>query len=126
MEKAGKVVLVVDDNRDGCEALAMLLELNGFVVKQANSAEQALSVLQSSPVDLIVTDINMSGMNGFELAKETLVQGYDMGVVFMSGLPKNEEIFLHLAQQGVITPKSSFLLKPLSIELLEKAMEELM
>jgi two-component system response regulator FlrC len=67
----GKVrVLVVEDDCDLREALADTLELAGAEVLQADSGEQALLVLAQDYVDMVVSDVNMGGMDGLELLKQ--------------------------------------------------------
>lgn len=59
-------VLVVDDNKDVRELLAARLERRGYVAKTAVNGRHALEVLQQTPIDLILLDIMMPEMNGYE------------------------------------------------------------
>jgi PAS domain S-box-containing protein len=61
-------VLVVDDNADAAESLAMLLLLDGHEVKTAFDAEQALAVASDFKPQLAILDIGLPGRNGYELA----------------------------------------------------------
>ncbi|MCX6619938.1 MAG: response regulator [Acidobacteria bacterium] len=66
-------VLIVDDSPAMRAFIRRVLELSGVVLKQCYQAadgKEALAVLRSTPVDLILTDINMPGMNGEELVRE--------------------------------------------------------
>jgi signal transduction histidine kinase len=60
-------ILVVEDSRTQAEALRSLLDLSGFVVRVAKSGNQALADLRAHPADLVVSDVIMPGMTGFEL-----------------------------------------------------------
>ena len=60
-------VLIVDDEPDICSVLAIALEAEGFEVDSATDARLALDRLQSDPPDLVILDIMMPGMDGFEL-----------------------------------------------------------
>ncbi len=60
-------LLVVEDDAALAAALADSLELADYVVTTASDAEQALRLLAEIPFDLVVSDVNMPGMNGFEL-----------------------------------------------------------
>lgn len=60
-------VLITEDDWDLREALGDTLELAGFQVLSAESAEEALQTLARQPVDLLVSDVNMGGMDGHEL-----------------------------------------------------------
>jgi DNA-binding NtrC family response regulator len=67
-DDAAAHVLVVDDEPIILEALAATLQLDGFArVTCCESAAQALEVVQSSPVDLVVSDLCMPDMDGIEL-----------------------------------------------------------
>jgi DNA-binding response OmpR family regulator len=60
-------VLLVDDEPDLCSVLAIALETDGFQVDSANDARRALELLESDPPDVVILDIMMPGMDGFEL-----------------------------------------------------------
>ncbi|WP_019530903.1 sigma-54-dependent transcriptional regulator [Dasania marina] len=62
-------ILVVEDDLDLREALADTLELAGCKVTQADSAEQALTLLPRQAFDMVVSDINMGAMDGMALLK---------------------------------------------------------
>ena len=60
-------VLLVDDEPDICSVLAVALETDGFEVDRASDARRALAVLESDPPDVVILDVMMPGMDGFEL-----------------------------------------------------------
>jgi signal transduction histidine kinase len=62
-------LLVVDDNVDAAESLAMLLRLGGHDVQVAHDGAAALKLAAASPPDLAFLDIGMPGMDGYELAR---------------------------------------------------------
>ena len=66
---AARQVLVVDDNRDGAQTLAMLLRYAGHQVKVAFNGPQALQVAQEQKPSVILLDLAMPGMDGFQVAK---------------------------------------------------------
>jgi DNA-binding response OmpR family regulator len=63
-------VLVVDDNKSVLEFLLLLLSKHGLVGVGATSGVECLSIVKSRPVDLIVLDVMMPGMDGLEVARE--------------------------------------------------------
>ncbi|MCU0662978.1 MAG: ATP-binding protein, partial [Myxococcota bacterium] len=71
--KRGQTVLVVEDETPVRAAICKILVSTGFQVLQAQSAEAALEVFEhtTQPVDILLTDIVMPGMNGVELAAKT-------------------------------------------------------
>lgn len=60
-------ILIVDDVEDNLEILGDLLEFDGYNVRKAQSGEEALEQVQASRPDLILMDILMPGMDGFEV-----------------------------------------------------------
>jgi CheY-like chemotaxis protein len=62
-------MLIVDDNRDLIESLSALFELQGFAVAVATSGTAALACFTSDPADVVLIDLGMPQMNGFELVK---------------------------------------------------------
>ena len=63
-----KKVLVVDDEQDLCEILQFNLSRQGYAVDVAYSAEEALPKLRAMAYDLVLLDVMMDGMSGFEMA----------------------------------------------------------
>jgi PAS domain S-box-containing protein len=63
-------VLVVDDNRDSAESLALLLRYRGHVVRTAHDGPEALRLLESLRPQLIVLDLGLPGMSGFDVARK--------------------------------------------------------
>ncbi len=66
---SGHRVLVVDDNHDAAESLAMLLRLQGHQVRVAHSGEAALEEAEAYPPDAIFLDIGMPDLDGYEVAR---------------------------------------------------------
>ncbi len=69
-----RVVLVVDDNRDAADSLAMLIELEGHEVLVAYGPMEALAVGERKRPDMAILDIGMPVMNGYELARRIRAQ----------------------------------------------------
>lgn len=63
------VVLVVDDDPDILEALSEILEAEGFEVRRARNGKEALERLNPDPPDLILLDLMMPVMDGWEFAQ---------------------------------------------------------
>jgi PAS domain S-box-containing protein len=85
-EKRTTVLLVEDDGLIRMNT-AEMLEDAGFVVVEAASGEEALTALQTMSVDALVTDINLPGLSGTELAKRAEELHEAMLVVFATGDP---------------------------------------
>lgn len=69
MEANKKKILVVDDEQDLCEILKFNLETEGYQADTANSGEEAMS-MDIASYDLLLLDVMMGGMSGFQLAKQ--------------------------------------------------------
>jgi CheY-like chemotaxis protein len=65
----GKQILLVDDQADAIDALALLLELDGHTVRTAYSGADALAAVATFVPDLALIDVAMPDMNGMELAR---------------------------------------------------------
>jgi PAS domain S-box-containing protein len=61
-------ILIVEDNEDAADMLCALLESRGHTVRVANSGSEALGLLQHDVPDVVVCDIGLPGMSGYELA----------------------------------------------------------
>lgn len=63
-------IMVVDDDQDTVAILARHLQREGFVPIQANSGAQCLKLVQENEVDVILLDLMMPDMDGFQVVKE--------------------------------------------------------
>lgn len=63
-------ILVVDDNEDSAESMSLLLQCDGHQIGTAYSGESALSMAQTMKPDVILLDIGMPGMMGYEVAEK--------------------------------------------------------
>ena len=62
-------VLVVDDNRDAAESLAMFLELSGHTVQTAYDGEEALEAAENFRPEVVLLDLGMPKLNGYEVCR---------------------------------------------------------
>jgi DNA-binding response OmpR family regulator len=63
------LVLVLDDDPDICTMITIMLQYNGYDAADANSEEEALKVLSSTHVDLVIMDMLLSGVNGTDVCR---------------------------------------------------------
>lgn len=80
-------VLVVDDNQDGADMLTQLLEADGFTAEAVYKGEDALASIQAARPDIIIMDIGMPGMDGYEAVRRirALPGGKDILVIAVTG-----------------------------------------
>ena len=88
---SGRNILVVEDDADSREAIAMALELHGAHVRSAGSADEALSRLEDGPVDAVLSDLSMPGTDGYGLLTQLRARGIDAPVVAVSGFATPED-----------------------------------
>lgn len=110
---ASGVVLLVEDEAPVRAFASRALQLKGFTVHEAESAKDALALLEDEAlhVDVFVTDVVMPGMDGPSWVQRALVSRPKAKVVFMSGYA--EETF---GEVQVSIPNSVFLPKPFSLK----------
>ena len=77
-------VLVVDDNRDAAESLAMILEMSGSEVSVALSGAQALELVRQFQPTIVLTDIGMPGMDGYEVARRLRAEPSSRNLVLVA------------------------------------------
>jgi len=77
-------ILIVDDEKDICMALNILLTKEGYTVKEAYNGEQALDRLRETNFDVVMTDIRMEKMDGFEVLKQAQKISPETSVVMMT------------------------------------------
>ncbi len=112
------VVLVVDDEKQVRNFVCTYLKRSGFESVPSSSGEDALSLLETLTVDLILIDVVMPGLDGFDTVQvlRSRPEQAQMPVLFMSGLPEKNRV-LFAGQMGAV----DFLPKPLNLKsLLEK------
>ena len=71
------------------ELLEEMLERNGFDVESAETGEQAALIASEQPFDLLLTDIDLPGMNGAQLSAALHERRPALAVVLMSGYPED-------------------------------------
>jgi DNA-binding response OmpR family regulator len=77
-------VLVVDDNADAATMLKLLLEMKGHEVRTAHDASTALAEAHQYRPDIMLLDIGLPGMNGFEVARRLRSQPDLTGLVLVA------------------------------------------
>ena len=78
-------VLVVDDNHDAADTLTLWLDVHGHTTRTVYSAEAALEALAGFGPDVVLLDLGLPGMDGFEVARRIKRQHPSMRLVALSG-----------------------------------------
>ncbi len=81
-----KTILIVDDTLDNLRLLSTMLTEQGYRVRKALNGEIALKTIQAAPPDLILLDINMPGMDGYEVCQRLKIDKntHEIPVIFLS------------------------------------------
>lgn len=106
-------ILLVDDEPLVCDLLRKMLERGGYEILSAGNGRDALDLCRRSvrPVRLLVTDLQMPEMSGYELAERCSLLYPSMSILFVSGSGPAEPMQAKL--QG---PNRAFLSKPVELE----------
>ncbi len=107
------VVLVVDDEEQVRDLVCTYLTRGGFEAVPSTSGEDALTLLETLKVDLIIIDVLMPGVDGFDTVRvlKSRPERAQIPVLFMSGFPEKNRV-LFAGQTGAV----DFLAKPLDLK----------
>jgi CheY-like chemotaxis protein len=92
-DEAARRILVVDDNVDAAQSLAVLLRLEGHNVRVAPDGPTALAAAQAELPEMVVLDLGMPGMDGFEVAQklQALPGWNDVLLIALTGWAQEED-----------------------------------
>ena len=121
MKDAMTTVLIADDDPSGRGMYRRVLEYEGCNVLVASSGEQALEVLEKQPVDLLLTDVMMPGMDGLELLERARDLYPDLRAIVMTGFKTDEAIIRAFRNKAC-----DFLNKPFHVDELVEAVQSAM
>ena len=108
-----KRILVVDDQREILDVTSLVLQSAGYSTETASSGDEALDRVTSEPFDLVLLDINMPGMDGWETLR--LLRADDQLeqlVVIMFSVKGEVSDKVHSLQEGA----SGFISKPYEVD----------
>jgi two-component system chemotaxis response regulator CheY len=102
-----KKILIADDSPTIRKFVAFSLKALGYEVIAACDGMEAVELLPTSNIDLIITDLNMPNMDGFELIET--VRGYDkdIPIIILSSLKGSAEV-----DRGLSSGANSYMVKP--------------
>ena len=123
VSKGTETVLLVEDEGAILNLASVVLRRHGYLVLAAGTPKDALELVQEyeARIHLLITDVVMPEMNGWQLKNELQKLIPDMKVLFMSGYTANI-----VADRGVLEKDVKFLQKPFSIESLAKKVREVL
>lgn len=111
-------ILIVDDNYDMLELLQRNLKAQNFHTYKASSVLEAIDILKVVPIDLLITDLQMPGLNGIELIKFAQEHFPKIPKLVITGFPS-----VDTAVNSVKSGALDYLVKPFTSEELKKAVQ---
>ena len=120
-EPSGQTILIVEDEATIRSNVRECLEQLGYRVVEAENGEAALQVCDDlhGKIDLVLSDLVMPGMGGYELAGELAQRHPAVRVLFMSGYTEDSA-----ARRDILLQGSAFLQKPFSVADLSNAVHQ--
>lgn len=110
------MILIVDDKSENIIALKRILEKHRFEVDSALSGEEALKKVLKNNYDLIILDVQMPGLDGFEVAES--ISGYsktkDIPIIFLSAVNVNKQFI----SKGYASGGRDYMVKPFDPDVL--------
>ena len=114
-------ILVVDDDPDCREIAARLLERAGYRTRRAASGEECMRIALAEPIDVVLLDVMMPGMDGFAVCEALRQAGQRIPIILLTA---SDEMDTRL--QGMHLGVSEFLTKPINrVELFARVRAQL-
>lgn len=104
-------ILVVEDDKNLRKLITTYLQRNKYNTYEATNGEEALNVLDQSYIDLIVSDIMMPKMDGYELIKSLREAKYDVPILIITAKSEIED-----KKKGFLLGADDYMVKPIDIE----------
>ncbi|MCI0679064.1 MAG: response regulator transcription factor [Actinobacteria bacterium] len=120
MDRSGRI-LVVDDEETLIDLVASALRFAGYEAETAGDGFGALRTIKGTPPDLVVLDVSMPGIDGFEVCRRIRRDGLQTPVIFLTARDDIDDIRTGFRQGG-----DDYLTKPFSLEELGLRIEALL
>ncbi|KPA18114.1 multi-sensor hybrid histidine kinase [Candidatus Magnetomorum sp. HK-1] len=114
-------ILIVDDEKKICQLIKDSLETisDNYFIKTAYSGMEAISLINTEPFDILVTDLRMPQMDGNELIKQTIEKAPDTQIIVITGHGDMDSA-INAMRLGAV----NYIRKPISIEVLDIAIQK--
>lgn len=106
----GANILIVDDDQAVRNSIQEFLSISNYTTFTATNAEEALGLLKSQPVDVIITDILMNGMDGLEMTQR-IKEKYDTDIIVITGYTAD-----YSYEEAISKGADDFVFKPIKLE----------
>lgn len=106
----GNNILIVDDDPEIRNSIQEYLTISQYVTFTAANAEEAMELLKTQPVDVIITDILMNGMDGLEMTQR-IKEKYDTDIIVITGYARD-----YSYEEAISMGADDFVFKPIRLE----------
>jgi PAS domain S-box-containing protein len=122
-ERGKETILLVEDEVTLRRLASQYLEMQGYKILEAQDGAAALQIVSGhqGPIDLLLTDVIMPGMNGRQLARHVAAQLPDIRVLYMSGYAENA-----ISHNGMLDAGINLLQKPFGLPALKDKVREIL
>ena len=103
-------VLVVEDDRELRQLFARVLQRSGYAALEAGNGQQALDVLEHEYIDLIISDIMMPVMDGYELVRSLREAGMNIPVLMITAKDAFDDM-----RRGFLSGTDDYMVKPINV-----------
>ena len=104
-------ILVVEDDKNLRKLITTCLKKNNYTPFEANDGEEALDMLDKQYIDLIITDVMMPKIDGFELIKELRMSEYKLPILLITAKDSIQD-----KKEGFLLGADDCMVKPINIE----------
>ena len=104
-------VLVVEDDKNLKKLMVTYLKRNNYTVFEANNGLQALDIIDKQYIDLVISDVMMPEMDGFELLNELRTSNYEIPIMLITAKGDISD-----KKQGFILGADDYMVKPVDME----------
>ena len=113
MEKGGDEmlkILIAEDDLELCQLFSHVLMKNGYAVKGVSDGQEALNALNSDYYDLVISDIMMPKMDGYELVRQLRENGNQTPVMMITAKDAFDDM-----RQGYMSGTDDYMVKPINV-----------
>lgn len=112
-----KRILIVDDNEDAADSLAMLLSVDGHTMQVVYGAQAAIDIAPSFNADVILLDIGLPSMDGYEVASQLRTAGINSKLIALTGYGQKEDI-----EHALVAGFDAHVVKPVDLSKLREVL----
>ena len=114
-------ILVVDDEENAREGLSKILSKEGYAVDMASNGKEAIETLRRQSFDLVITDMRMPLMDGFEVLREIKKMNENIGVIMITAYGEVES-YLEAINMGAF----EYINKPVRVNELKRVITKVL